>query len=408
MLANSEGLAVLTASPARRGFATGMLVNTFGSGLFLTLSAIYVTQVKGVDLGVYSAVLVSAGLAGMLVGPLVGHLADRVDTRKLYVLLLIVQCGGALLLLGDSPEQLMSGVAVVLIGERGAAVARATLIAHIVGRKERVGFRAMIRSIVNVSAAAGAGLGAVVLSADDQRAFEWAIAFDASTFIITALVVGVSTRGLGTRGPRLGTTLRIPRFGRAVRDGRFVSAALLHAVLGLHTALLAVGLPLWISSATNAPLWSVSAVIVFNTVCVVLFQYTAGRRVPDVRAAFNAGGIIGVALASCSAILAVTDSAGPGVTLLLLAAAAAAHVVGELFHSASGWAISYDMAPDGAIGQYQGVFSSLTDLVASFAPLVMTFIVADPGGSRWLILAVVFLLSGSALAILGKADRARG
>ncbi|MEE3920061.1 hypothetical protein V2I01_22935 [Micromonospora sp. BRA006-A] len=60
------------------------------------------------------------------------------------------------------------------------------------------------------------------------------------------------------------------------------------------------------------------------------------------------------------------------VAVPLLLAGALVHVVGELWHAAAGWGISFGLAPAHAHGQYQGAYGMGMQLGSMVAPVVVT------------------------------------
>ncbi|WP_049794823.1 hypothetical protein [Micromonospora aurantiaca (nom. illeg.)] len=54
-------------------------------------------------------------------------------------------------------------------------------------------------------------------------------------------------------------------------------------------------------------------------------------------------------------------------------------VLGELKHSAGGWGISFDLAPDHAHGQYQAAHSTGAQFGRMIAPAVLTWLTLDLG-----------------------------
>ena len=387
----------------RRWFAVGLLVNAVGNGLFLTVSALYFTRVSGIPLHTYGLVLTVAAAFGLVVGPVIGHQADRLGPRKLYVGLLLLQGAGTVgYLLTRWTGAVLVALVVVIVAERGAAASRGALIAALVPREGRVEFRAVVRTIVNAAGAAGAGLGTVVLVWDTPGAFRAAIIINAATFVVSAIFlsrchvqrapVRLPPRDASGRLRKL--TQAVRRTSEAARNPGFVAVTALNAVLVLHVSMLTVALPLWIAGRTDAPLWTVSVLVIMNTLGVVLWQVRASRGIVDVTSAARAGRRAAGALALACVLLASTSVTSGAVTLIALVMVAAAHLGGELWQAASGWALSFELAPEEAIGQYQGVFNSGQDVGMLAAPLLFTVVVADWGAAGWFAVAAAFLLAG--------------
>jgi hypothetical protein len=165
---------------------------------------------------------------------------------------------------------------------------------------------------------------------------------------------------------------------RVFLDRPYLALSGLNGVLTLHMTLLAVGIPLWTATRTDAPLWVVGVVLVLNTVLSVLLQVWAARGCEDVRTAVRRGVWAGVALAGCA-------------VMLPLAADRPAAV------AASAWGLSNDLAPAQHRGEYLSAFSLGRSLQEAAGPVVITALVIPYPGLGWPLVAVVFVLAGLGL-----------
>ncbi|MFE1381700.1 hypothetical protein ACFW6S_22425 [Streptomyces sp. NPDC058740] len=68
----------------QRVIAASNLVNTMGSGLYLTAGVLYFTQAVHLPAAQVGLGLGAAGLVSLVVGIAVGHLADRREARGVY------------------------------------------------------------------------------------------------------------------------------------------------------------------------------------------------------------------------------------------------------------------------------------------------------------------------------------
>ena len=144
---------------------------------------------------------------------------------------------------------------------------------------------------------------------------------------------------------------------------------------------------------TDAPRGIVSALVVINTAAVVFLQVRISEPVDNlqrsVRAFRNAGFVLG------AACVAYASSAAGGlwaaVTLLLLATVL--HVLGEMIHS-RWWVVGYELAPSDRQGQYQGLFSTGLAMSQILGPAALTLLLIEGGVVGWLVLAVVFVITG--------------
>jgi hypothetical protein len=179
----------------------------------------------------------------------------------------------------------------------------------------------------------------------------------------------------------------------ALRDVPFVAVAAVSSVLAMHYWILELALPLWVVNNTEAPRSVVAVLMVVNTVMVVLFQVAVARRVASVEAAVRSTLLSGVLfLVACAAFGA---SAGVSATLAvgLLALGALVHVIGELCQASASFLLGFELPPEEAMGQYQGVWG-MTFSVSSFAaPTVMALLPLALGMTGWLILGGILLVA---------------
>src|SRR5579875_3776930 len=80
--------------PALRRLAAITLVNTFGNGLYMTLSALYFTRIIGLSVAQVGLGLTIAGGCGVAASVPAGQLADRLGARRLLVMLVIGEAIG--------------------------------------------------------------------------------------------------------------------------------------------------------------------------------------------------------------------------------------------------------------------------------------------------------------------------
>ncbi|MFB9408315.1 MFS transporter [Dactylosporangium matsuzakiense] len=368
------------------------LVNTTGTGLWMVSSAIYLTRFAGLSIAQTGLALTLTGLVGMVASAPMGYVADRLGAREVFVAGLVVQALGttAFIVVHNIWVYLLIGVplAVADAAQRGA---KGAVIGGAVPPEERVRTRAYLRSVTNVGIAMGSALAGVALAADTRWAYVAMILGDALTYLVAA--------ALATRLdpiPRTAHTPGAPRL-TALRDRPFLVFVLLDGLMSTHFGLFEVGLPLWIAHRTDAPTWLVAVVYLTNTTAVVLLQVRAARGTDEPRGAARAARRAGLVLFAACGLYALSGHANGVVTIALLIAGALVHVVGELWHSASGWGISFGLAPADRHGQYQGAYAIGMQLGQMLAPVMVTTLVVGWGDPGWLLLGAAFALAGAAM-----------
>ncbi len=368
--------------------ATG--VNTAGRGVWLTASALFLTRAAGLTATQVGVGLSVAALVNLVASAPMGYLADRYGPRGIQVGALLTSglFSVALITVRSLPMFILiaTGSALADAAYKGA---RGAVIAGAVPATERVYTRAYLRAVTNVGISFGAVAAGFGIAADTRQAYVALILVDAASFVAAALVLTRLTPippvPAPTHGPRL----------VALRDRPFLAFTLLDGLMSMHFGLINIALPLWIAGHTSAPRWLVSALMLINTVMVVLFQVRASRGTEDVPGAARASRRAGVAIAVACALFAASGAVPTGAAVLLLLCGALVHVLGELWQSAAGWGISFGLAPEHAHGQYQGAYAMGNQLGGMLAPMVVTTLAIGLGEPGWLLLGVLFALLGT-------------
>lgn len=373
--------------PQRR-LAAALFVNSFGGGIFVASSTLYFTRVVH-----FSAYQVALGLSigsavGLLAGVLIGQLADRRGPRETQVGVMLFGAASmsCYLLVHTFVPFVLVCVCVGLTYAAGQA-SRAPLIRGFAGDDPTV-YRAYVRSVVNLALAAGALTAGVGIQLDTPAAYRVLIGLRVAAFLGSAL--------LQARLPRIAPIPVPPQLGRwaALRDRTYLTAAVLSSVMSLHMALPTFLLPLWVAGHTASPRWVVSALLLINTLLIVVFQVPVSRGVEGRRAAGTRMRRAGMSLCGGLALMSLAGGPGPWVAAGLLAAGMVAYTFGELWQAAAEMEWSFGLAPAHAQGQYSGVFALGTGVAETLGPLVLS-ICLHWGMLGWLLVGAGLLLAGA-------------
>jgi hypothetical protein len=218
-------------------------------------------------------------------------------------------------------------------------------------------------------------------------------AVDAVTFLVCA---GLLTRLPAVRPLRRGSGRR--RSGPGVlRDRPYALVALLNTVLLLRLPLLSLVLPLWITRRTDAPAWLVSALFVLNTGAVMLFQVRAARGVTGLATATRAVRRAGWVMLAACVVFALSAGVSLWVAVGFLVVGAVLQVVAEMGQSAGSWQLSFDLAPEGRVGEYQGLFGTGVTVARTLGPLLLTTLLVEWGTPGWLLLGGAMVVASYAM-----------
>ncbi|MFG1910095.1 MFS transporter [Kribbella sp. NPDC048928] len=377
-------------TPAVRRLIAATLINTLGNGVYVAVGALYLTRAVGLSVAHVGAGLTIAALVGLIVSTPLGVVADRLGPKRAYVGFLLLQAVTMTSLTQvRSFEWYVVVAAVTAVADSGQRGAKGALIAGVAPSDQRVRTRALLRVVTNIGIAVGTAAAGVVLTIDRREVYVAALLANALTYMVAAAVVRFGMPAVAKVPAKSG-----PSGLTAFRDRRFLVFVGLDGVLSMHPALLQVGVPLWIATRTDAPRWMISVLLVLNSVAVILLQVRISRGTENLSGAARAGRKAGVLLAITCVGLALTDVTSGVVTIGLLIAAALAHVLGEMLQSAGGWGISFELAPPGAQGQYQGAYAMGHQVGDLVAPLLVTTVAVSWGWPGWLLTAGLFLVAG--------------
>lgn len=384
-------LRLLPEEPAVRAMALATLVNTTGNGIFFTLSALYFTRIVGfsvVEVG--TGLSIAAGVA-LFAGVPLGHLADRRGAREVQVALLVLTAAlAATYLLVTTWWQFVLVSTLVAVLDRGSSAVRGALIAGLVQGTARASTRAYLRSVTNVGMTLGTAVAAVALHFDTREAYLAVMYVDVATYLLTAALMA--------RVPHVAPRPASDALGMltALRDLPFVTVAAISSVLTMHYWILELAIPLWVVTSTDAPRWLVAVLMVVNTVTVVLFQVAAAKRVVTVPSATTATLLSGVLfLVSCAAF-GVTGGLGAVAASIVLVAASLVHVAGELAQASASFLLGFELPPEEAMGQYQGVWGMSYSVSSFAAPTVVALLPLALGLTGWLLLGGILLAAAVA------------
>nr|WP_204342365.1 MFS transporter [Micromonospora terminaliae] len=372
-----------------RTLALSTLINTVGRGTWLTASALFLTRSVGLSVAQVGLGLTITALVSLVTSAPMGYLADRLGPRGLQITALLASAGftAALVAVRSFAGFLVVGV-LMAVADSATRGARGALIAGAVPPDQRVRTRAYLRAVTNVGISVGTVLAGFGLAADTRGAYVALILLDCATYLVAAAVLfrlpPVPPVPAPTHGPRL----------IALRDRPFLAFTVLDGLMSMHFSLINIALPLWIAGHTSAPRWLISACLLVNTVVVVLFQVRASRGTEDLTGAGRAARRAGAVIAVACALFAAGGGVPVAVAVPLLLGGALVHVVGELWHAAAGWGISFGLAPAHAQGQYQGAYGMGMQLGSMIAPVVVTTLAIGWGVPGWLLLGGLFLVLG--------------
>ncbi|MBY8870658.1 MFS transporter [Micromonospora sp. PLK6-60] len=378
---------------AGRILALNALVSSVGSGLFLAGSILYFTTVVGlssVQVGIGLSVAAAVGFATTVP---IGRLADRFGPRRVLVVLTLWRAVGylAYLFVTDFWQFLLVACLLYVADHGGPPINQAMVGALFDGprRSRTMGF---VRAVRNAGLTVGFAVAGLALADGSPTAFRLLFLGNAASFVVSALLI--------LRLPEVSARVRADEEDERpprppARDPAYVTVTAANGVLMLHSTVLLVVLPVWITQHTTAPAWVLTALLTANTALTVLTQVPVTRFADTLAKAGPASLVSGLVLVLACLLFALTAALDSALMVgVVLGAAVVALTAGEVLHSAASWQVSFDLAPPRGQGRYIAFFHLGLSAEEIVGPAAALWLLAAAGTGSWLLLAVVFLLSG--------------
>jgi MFS family permease len=372
-----------------RRLALAALVDSFGTGMFLTGSAIYFTRIMGLSPTQVGVGLSVAGLVGLVLSVPLGVLGDRLGPGRVYVALQLWRGLGyaAYLMVSGFPGFVLTATAIE-IGDAALPAVFQAMVSLAVPEEGRMATLARLRAVRNLGFGLGAVVATGVLALGSRPAFLALVSANAVAVLLGALLLRYGT------GVTLLRARAVTRKLELAKDGYYLAAALLNGVLSIHMSLLFIGLPLWLSSHTRVPVVLIGVLVAINTVMAVTLQAPFAVRAERLSGAADCMVWAGFALAGFSiAAFLMGQVQVVAVAALLAVVAVVMLTCAELWQSAGGWAISYELAPPGRQTQYLATFQLGTAVQVTAGPAIVVGLVF-PHTAGWLGLALVTVVAG--------------
>ncbi|WP_410656966.1 MFS transporter [Amycolatopsis sp. lyj-112] len=373
------------------------LVQAVGRGAWYTCWALFYLRSVGLSPAEFGIGVTAAGVVGMLAGMPFGYLADRVGPREVLIVLSVVQGLATIALAFISGFwAVMLVTCAVVMAERAGPGIRIAVVSGLTSGPGRLKAISNCHIMKETGAVAGSLVGGFVLFFDSRPAYVALVAFCGAAHLVFALLV--------SRVPHV-ESLRERKIRRKVlvlRDRPFLVFTVLSGVLALNWGMLDAGLPVWLTTHTQAPPWTMGALMAFNGVVIVLLLNRFTQAASTVPRAGRLGILAGVTLGASCVVFATTDGGTGTVVIVLLFVAAAVQVVGELFFVSSTYGLAVGMTKEDAHGEYQGMFTSGTGAAMMLAPGLLTALLSGWGVAGWLLLGALFVAAGVGLPLAGR------
>jgi len=374
---------------------TGGLLNAFGTGIAYPFIVIYLHNVRGFSLGVSGLIVAASGGAGILIGPLIGVIIDKVGGRMTLTGALIMQAvGWGSFPLIRQPWHAVLAAIVAGIGNAGFWPSQSSLLAGLAPQARRHAAFALQRVTRNLGIGLGGLAGGLIATTADAESFTVLFLVDAATFILfVGMLVLVpdpdlSAHESGEEPPAGGGYLAV------LQNHIFL------AVVGLNVVYVTAGyaqiemLPVFAKNEANVSERGIGLIFFVNTLVVALAQLPVSKLLEG-RSLMRALALMTVLWAGAWLVVlfggaTVEEAAAVAVFCL----AVTLFGLGECFQGPVQGALVADLAPPRLRGRYMAVSTNSWDLGFLIGPAIGGFILAAQPLALWPLAAFGCLAAG--------------
>ncbi|MEU6373897.1 MFS transporter [Streptomyces sp. NPDC046909] len=384
-------LRIRPTGPTERRLLTTVAIDATGGGLFLAGATLFYARVAGLSGGQIGVGLSVMGLVALAATVPNGALVDRIGARRALIALHLwraLWCSA--LAFVDSFWQFLTVLVVLGLAEHAGMPALQTYVGSAFGDAERVGVMARVQVVKNTGFLVGALLAAVAVGTGRDLAYRSLLLGDALSFLIAAALM-VSVREVGGKGRRGGPRAPLAPF----RNARFLLLTCCNGSLQLNLSVLVIGMPLWVTRATEAPEAIAPLLIAVNTVIAISLQVPMSRGAETVPGAGRHMRRAGVALALMCGTLTLASWVPPAAAVALMLASVVLHTLGEIWHASGGWGLQFALSPEAERGSYAAAYSLGPTAEGMVGPTLVAGGVVAAGAAGWTALAVLFLAAGA-------------
>jgi MFS family permease len=369
-------------------------IDNFGSGLFLPLTLVYVTQVVGVPLAMAGPAVTLGTVGGLVVPPLAGRLVDRVGPRAVVIGAQLLQAAGAgAYLVADGAGPVVAAAVLLATGQQLFYSSLFVLIADVAGDvpKDRP------FAEVGMVRAGCFGLGGLVAGALltwlGTSGYRIALVLDAATFCVAAAILAVLVPLARPHRARAERSVRV------LRNRPYLALILFSGLFGLSLDFFLIGTPVFVLDRLHGPAWLPGAILALLTVLTSVGGTLALRLTARLNriAAMRAGSALFAAWCLVSlGVLLVPD----GWRVVYLLVSTLVFAAGDLVFGPRSGALAEAAAPPLARGRYLAAYQYAFTVAQVIAPAVVTlFSVAD--WLPWVLVGTCACLAVAGLGTLG-------
>jgi predicted MFS family arabinose efflux permease len=371
----------------------GGLLNALGTGIAYPFIVIYLHNVRGFSLGISGLIVAASGAAGIVSGPVIGVVIDKIGGRLTLAGALILQAiGWGSFVLVREPWHAVLAAVVSGVGNAGFWPSQSSLLAGLTTQARRHGAFALQRVTRNLGIGLGGLAGGLIATTADPRSFDVLFVVDAITFLVFVGMLAL------VPDPDLG------ELESGGRRGGYLDVLRHHVFLGfvgLNVVFVTAGyaqvelLPVFAKNEAGVSERGIGVIFFLNTLVVAVAQLPVSKLLEG-RSRMRSLAFMCV-LWSTAWIFVLVGGASfeAAAAVAVFSLAVILFGLGECFQGPVQGALVADLAPPLLRGRYMAVSTNSWDLGFLLGPAIGGFVLAAEPLALWPLAAVGCLAAGA-------------
>jgi MFS family permease len=385
-----------------RWLLSTVVVQTFGRGMTLPFTIIYLHEVRGFDLGVSGALMSLIAITGLIVTGPGGTLIDRHGARHVLLVGLVAMILGCTLL-AFATHPAVAAVAVILIGVNFGVSWPGfnAIIASVVDGEVRQQYFGVNFALVNLGIGVGGIIGGFFVDVHDPGTFTAIFLIDAATSLIPMALLLGPLRRVRTQGDADAPADQGGSYRAILRRPAVLWLTLLtFLAVFIGYGQMEAGFPAFARQVAEVSTQVVGIAFAVNTAVIVLLQFAvlrfiSGRRRTRVMVVMALIWALSWVILGCTGVLPASIAAAIGVIAYM-----GVFAFGETMLQPTVPAIYNDLATDRTRGRYNAVNSAAFQGGAITGPLAAGIMLGQ-GLTVWFI--GVMVVGSAAVGVLALA-----
>lgn len=367
-------------------------IDAVGTGIYLACSTIYFSLILHISNDVIGISLTIASILGLIALPYFGKFADKYNSKIVLITLHLWRffafTGVALSF--NFISFLISIMAVGLSQQALNPIYQA-YIEEVLGVEGRVSVMAKVRVVYNIGFSIGGLLTTSALALSSNGIIYKIILLVNAISCLIAAVLLMSLKSTTFSHNRYSNSNQEVGKVHAKKDMYFMLISGINGIFSFHSTILSVGIPLWIVIVGLNPALA-GIMFTLNTIIAVLFQVAVTKKAKTFEGGVKSLIIGGITLIISCIAFSVSIFESKIIAIFLITIGIVFLTIAEMFQSAGGWTISYDLSPENNRAEYLSLFNMGTSIQSVIGPAIVTTFVITKGIKGWIGCIIVLVV----------------